>query len=666
MCGLTGFLDASRNKTADELLSLVGRMADTLHRRGPDDTGTWCDASRGIALGFKRLAIVDLSAAGHQPMSSSNGRFTIAYNGEIYNHNELRDELIAKGHSFRGHSDTETLIEGFVEWGVEPTIQRSVGMFAFALWDHEKQVLTLGRDRLGKKPLYFWRNGSVVLFASETKALRAHPAFEAKVDRKALGDFLKHSYLPTQSIYQNVVSVLPGSLTSIRLNDEEFWEGQRYPEVKRYWAFKPLMQPGVIFPFRGTYEQGIEHLDQLLTDAVGSRMLADVPLGAFLSGGIDSSLVVALMQKQSSRPVKTFTIGFDVDAYNEAPYAKRVAEHLKTDHTELYVTSKEALDVIPLLPKFFDEPFADSSQIPTYLVSKLARQHVTVALSGDGGDELFCGYRRYFEALDGFFSLGESSTKPNTSLVSRLAGISWSMPAPLRQMTAAILKQSTRLGGTRLSKRLTIAANLFSDSAPHYRYLRNLAHWQTEDAAELGVAISDTQAIANDMTHWTDDPQVKASQFQQVWQGYDTLYYLPGDILTKVDRASMGVSLEARAPLLDHRVVEFAWTLPHEFKVEGRTGKRILRDLLSRYVPRELFERPKVGFGVPIDSWLRGPLRDWAEDLLSEDRLRREGFLNPAPIRRKWTEHLAGKADWHYHLWDVLMFQAWLAEYPTT
>lgn len=664
MCGLTGFLDASRNKTADELLDQVARMTETLHHRGPDDTGTWCDASQGIALGFKRLSIVDLSAAGHQPMSSSNGRFTIAFNGEIYNHNDLRNELIAKGRTFRGHSDTETLIEGFAEWGIETTIQRCIGMFAFALWDHQKQILTLGRDRLGKKPLYFWRSGTIVLFASETKALRAHPAFNAKVDRRMLGEFLKHSYLPTQSIYQNVVPVLPGSLTSIPLNSQEFWAGQRYLGVKRYWSFKPSMQSGITFPFRGTYEQASEKLDHLLTDAVGCRMLADVPLGAFLSGGIDSSLVVALMQKQSSRPVKTFTIGFDVDAYNEAPYAKRVADHLKTDHTELYVTSKEALDVIPLLPTLFDEPFADSSQIPTYLVSKLARQHVTVALSGDGGDELFCGYRRYFEALEGFFSLGESAANP--SIVSRLAKLSWSLPAPLRRMTASILAVCARQAGQQLSKRMTVAANLFSDSGPHYRYLRNLAHWQTEDAAELEVPISDTQAIATELTHWLEEPQLKASQFQQVWQGYDTLNYLPGDILTKVDRASMGTSLEARCPLLDHRVVEFAWTLPHDFKVQDRTGKRILRDVLARYVPRDLFERPKVGFGVPIDSWLRGPLRDWAEDLLSEDRLRREGFLNPAPIRKKWSEHLEGKHDWHYHLWDVLMFQAWLAQYPTT
>ncbi len=647
------------------MLTMVGQMADTLHHRGPDDRGTWCDPSTGIALGFQRLSIVDLSAAGHQPMTSSCGRFVMAYNGEIYNHRELRSELIAKGHPFRGHSDTETLIEGFAEWGIETTIQRCIGMFAFAVWDTQTRVLTLGRDRLGKKPLYFWHSGTIVLFGSETKALRAHPAFEAKVDRAMVGEFLKHSYLPTGSIYRDVKAVLPGSLTVVPLDDDEFWSGQRFPDVKRFWSFRPVMKTGMTIPFRGTYEQAVDRLDQLLTDAVGCRMLADVPLGAFLSGGIDSSLVVALMQKQSSRPVKTFTIGFDEEAFNEAPFAKRVADHLKTEHTELYVTSKAARDVIPLLPKLFDEPFADSSQIPTYLVSQLARQHVTVALSGDGGDELFCGYRRYFEALEGFFPFHGAVKTGRMSATSRLAALSRCMPGPVRRLVAEMARRGSRWPIGRFARLFSVAADLFSDWGPHYRYLRNLSHWQTEDAAELGVAISDTRSAAMDLMHGLDDPPTKPGQYQQIWQAYDTLNYLPGDILTKVDRASMGVSLEARTPLLDHRVVEFAWTLPHEFKVQNGVGKRILRDVLARYVPRELFERPKVGFGVPIDTWLRGPLRAWAEDLLDENRLKREGFFHPAPIRRKWAEHLDGKTNWHFHLWDVLMFQAWLAEYDT-
>ena len=664
MCGLAGYLNVLRDQTSQDMLATAGGMAETLHHRGPDDTGTWCDPEHGIALGFKRLSIVDLSEAGHQPMVSSCGRFVIAYNGEIYNHDDLRRELNAKGHTFRGHSDTEVLIEGFAEWGIETTLQRCIGMFAFAVWDTLKHELTLARDRLGKKPLYFWRSGSTVLFGSETKALRAHPAFVPKISRKAVGEFLKHSYLPHSSIYLDVNPVLPGSLTVIRFDDEEFWTGKRFPEMKRYWSFRSVIHKWNTFPFHGSYDQAVDQLDDLLTDAVGRRMLADVPLGAFLSGGIDSSLVVALMQKQSSRPVKTFTIGFDEEAYNEAPFAKRVAEHLKTDHTELYVTSEEARGVIPLLPKLFDEPFADSSQIPTYLVSKLARQHVTVALSGDGGDELFCGYRRYFEALGGFFPAEAGTKRSRTSAMSLLASLSRKVPNPVRHLVAWMAKMGGHVPLGRLAQKFSVAADVLSDYGPHYRYLRNLSHWQSEDSAELSVTIADTRLEAIDLCRWLEDPQVRPSEYQQIWQAYDTVNYLPGDILTKVDRASMGISLEARTPLLDHRVVEFAWTLPHEFKVHQGVGKRILRDVLARYVPRELFERPKVGFGVPIDSWLRGPLREWAETLLDESRLKREGFLNPAPIRRKWAEHLSGLADWHYHLWDVLMFQTWLAEYP--
>lgn len=664
MCGLTGFLNAAHDQTADQMREIVSAMAETIHHRGPDDTGIWCDPTTGIALGFKRLSIVDLSEAGHQPMTSSCGRFVIAFNGEIYNHGELRSELISQGHTFRGHSDTETLVESFALSGIMTTIQRCIGMFAFAVWDTQEQTLTLGRDRLGKKPLYFWHSGPLVVFGSETKTLRAHPAFKAKIDRQMVGEFLKHSYLPTGSIYDGVVCTQPGTLTTISLNDNPFWSGRRFADVKRFWSLRPIIKSNLNNPFRGTYEQAIDELDELLTDAVGSRMLADVPLGAFLSGGIDSSLIVALMQKQSSRPVKTFTIGFEEDSYNEAPFAEQVAKHLQTEHTELYVTAQQARDVIPLLPKLFDEPFADSSQIPTFLVSQLARQRVTVALSGDGGDELFCGYRRYFEALDGFFrNPATSGNRSGGGLVSRIAAVSRSIPGPLRHLTQAVMQRVSQWPVGSASQKFSMAAALFDDAGPHYRYLRNLSHWQTEDAERLGVPISDTKALAADLSRWLDQTVTTPSQYQAIWQMYDTLNYLPGDILTKVDRASMGVSLEARTPLLDHRVVEFAWKLPHEFKVHNGQGKRILRDLLARYVPRELFERPKTGFGVPIDSWLRGPLRDWAEDLLNEARLKREGFLNPAPIRQKWSEHLSGQANWQYHLWDVLMFQAWLAEY---
>lgn len=666
MCGLTGFLNYSRNQSSDEMTTIVGRMAETLHHRGPDDTGAWCDPVHGIALGFKRLSIVDLSAAGHQPMASSSGRYVIAYNGEIYNHKTLREELIERGHQFRGHSDTEVLIEGFVEWGIEATIERCNGMFAFAVWDSAERKLTLGRDRLGKKPLYFWRSNSVLLFASETKSFRAHPAFKATINRKMIGEFLKHSYLPNTSIYADVVNVLPGSLTTIQLDDEEFWSGGKFPDVKRFWSLHRAIKAGIELPYHGRYEQAVDSLDELLSDAVGCRMIADVPLGAFLSGGIDSSLVVALMQKQSSRPVRTFTIGFEDESYNEAPFAKSVAQHLKTDHTELYVTSKEARDVIPLLPKLFDEPFADSSQIPTYLVSQMARKHVTVALSGDGGDELFCGYRRYFEALAGFFSGFDRTNGSGRGAMTLVAGLSRQLPDPLRYFAAEMAKAGGVLPLGPLARKFSIAADLMGDAGPHYRYLRNMAHWQNEDAAQVGVAMSDTRQAALDLCLWLDEPQTKPGQYQETWQAYDILNYLPGDILTKVDRASMGVSLEARTPLLDYRVVEFSLTLPHECKSLDGVGKRILRDVLAKYVPRELFERPKVGFGVPIDAWLRGPLKEWAEELLDENRLKREGFLNPAPIRRKWAEHLSGRFNWQYQLWDVLMFQAWLAEYPVT
>jgi len=662
MCGLTGILNVACDQTADQLQTLASRMADRLHHRGPDDTGIWYQPANGIALAFKRLSIVDLTPTGHQPMSSSDGRFVIVFNGEIYNHQDLRSELTALGRSFRGRSDTEVLIEGFTAWGIESTLQRSIGMFAIAVWDLQQRELTLARDRLGKKPLYYGRFGSTLLFASETKALRAHPAFQAEIDRRQVGEFLKYSYLPHGSIYQDVHSLEPGCLTAIRFDDDRYWSGQAAAIETPYWSFTDAAKSALDRPCTVPYQQASEQLDALLTDAVGRRMLADVPLGAFLSGGIDSSLVVSLMQKQSSRPIKTFTIGFEEEAYNEAPYAKQVAEHLRTEHTELYVTSRVARDVIPRLPTLFDEPFADSSQIPTFLVSQLARQHVTVALSGDGGDEVFSGYRRYFDALDGFFTPDQLGGPLMGDFTSRLARISRSLPSPVRRTISSLSRLIGQISPRRDARMFSFAGDLFSDLGPHYRYLRNMSHWHDDEAVQLGIPMSDRHRIVHDIAFWRSQLGSQPAALQQAWQAFDTVNYLPGDILTKVDRASMGVSLECRAPLLDHRVVDFAWSLPQVFKVEGRTGKRILRTVLSKYVPSELFERPKVGFGVPIDAWLRGPLKEWAEDLLDESRLRREGFFNPVPIRRKWAQHRSGQADWHYQLWDVLMFQAWLAE----
>lgn len=644
MCGLTGFWNRRQDQTADQLLAVVARMSHTLRHRGPDDSGTWCDASAGIALAHQRLSIVDLSPAGHQPMVSRCGRFVIVYNGEIYNQAELRRDLLSCGHSFRGHSDTEVLIEGFSEWGIAATIQRSHGMFAIAVWDTRDHCLTLIRDRLGKKPLYYGEFQNTLLFGSELKSLRAHPSFGGQIDRQSLAELMRWSYIRhPATIYRDVQMLPPGSILTI--------SPDQIGTPVSYWSFNAVAEAGLRVANASplSWEEATDQLDTLLTDAVGCRMVADVPLGAFLSGGIDSSLIVALMQKQSTRPVKTFTIGFDEPAYNEAPYAAQVASHLKTDHTELYVTSQQARDVIPELPTVFDEPFADSSQIPTLLVSRLARQHVTVALSGDGGDELFCGYRRYFEALQGFDGGAYGAGRSSALLGKVIAGLRRS-PSLLKSPLQSLLHATSQLPIGRPARRFRQLANLLKDADPTDRYLRNLSHWTAEDSIVIGASQSDDRLTG----------LVEMSNLQERFQWYDTQTYLPDDILTKVDRASMAVSLEARAPLLDHRVVEFAWQLPHEFKASHGEGKRILREVLSRYVPRPLFERPKLGFGVPIDAWLRGPLRDWAEDLLDERRLQSEGYLNPRPIRRKWSEHLSGRGDWHYLLWDVLMFQAWL------
>ena len=696
MCGLAGFLNFSPKQTADQMRGVVGRMTRTLVHRGPDDEGIWCDPTAGIALGFRRLSIVDLSPSGHQPMTSSCGRFVIAFNGEIYNHHELRTELAALGRSFRGRSDTEVLLEGIAEWGIKGMIQRCLGMFAIALWDVQARELTLIRDRLGKKPLYYGtlsggtlsggtlsggtlsggavaegsssgQSGATFVFGSELKALRAHPDFQATVNRDALSEFLRQSYLSDQSIYTGITPLRPGSFLTVRFQRPEIHEGQRSPSssprptLQEYWSFREVRQRGQNAPFQGSYADAVEKLDELLTDAVQRRMVADVPLGAFLSGGIDSSLVVALMQKCSPRPIKTFTIGFDVESYNEAPFAANVARHLKTDHTEMMITSAEARDVIPLLPKLYDEPFGDSSQIPTYLVSRLARQHVTVALTGDGGDELFCGYRRYFEALDAE-STQQSASRSRTS---RIADRLRALPPWVRRSLNHATHAAGRVARGRLRRLLQRTVDVLGEAGPHDRYLRNLSHWRQADGVVVGATpphrpLSSRSIIRGEPDSAGDLPETNL-QFQQAWQAYDTLNYLPGDILTKVDRASMGVSLEARTPLLDHRVVEFAWSLPHEFKVQSGHGKRILRDVLAKYVPRELFERPKIGFGVPIGDWLRGPLREWVEKLINEPRLKREGFLNPHAVRERWEEHLRG-ADWSYLIWDVLMFQAWLEE----
>ena len=632
MCGFAGFLDPGRHQGEAELRSIVTRMADALRNRGPDDSGAWVDAAAGIALGHRRLSILDLSPAGHQPMASHDGTLWLVYNGEVYNHLELRRDLAQYGVTFRGTSDTETLVESFRVWGVPATLSRCRGIFALALYDLRTRTLTLARDHMGIKPLYYGRQQSVVLFGSELKALREHPAFVREIDRGVLPQYLRHNYVPApHSIYRNVFKLPAGTYCEIS-------EQGDIGEPVAYWSFTRQALAGAQAPLSGNATEIADRLHAELSRAVGEQMLADVPLGAFLSGGIDSSLVVALMQQHSQRPVKTFSIGFDVEHYNEAPFAAEVARHLHTDHTEHYVTAADGLAVIPQLPRMFDEPFADSSQIPTFLVSRLARQQVTVALSGDGGDELFCGYLRYFAPLFG------------------LRG--GRLPAVVRTPAAWSARWLGRaLPSLKWRKFCQRAASFLADADPDRRYLRGMSHWALDSGVVLNAGpLAETQFLHPEA--WPAFPSP-----QQRWMWLDSLNYLPDDILVKVDRASMAVSLEARVPLLDPGVVELAWQIPHALKAEGWTGKRILRDLLARHVPRALFERPKKGFGVPIAEWLKGPLRDWAEALLDERRLRQEGYFDSTTVRACWNEHLSRKVDRAYQLWDLLMFQAWLDEY---
>lgn len=626
-------------------------MSDTLVHRGPDDEGSFVDEAAGLALGFRRLSIIDLSPEGHQPMTSKDGRHVLIFNGEIYNFQELRRELEKLGHHWRGHSDTEVMLAAFTEWGFEPAIKLFNGMFALALWDKRERVLHLTRDRIGEKPLYYGFSGSTFLFGSELKALRAHPEFKAEINRDALALFLRYNYIPAPySIYQGIYKLTPG--TYLLLDERASSLGQ-LPEPLPYWSAREAAETGTASPFEGTEAEATRELEALLTDAVGLRMVADVPLGAFLSGGVDSSTVVALMQAQSSQPVRTFSIGFTEEAYNEARHARAVAEHLKTDHTELYVTPEDAMAVIPRLPALYDEPFSDSSQIPTFLVSQLARRHVTVSLSGDGGDELFAGYNRYL--------LGESvwnkiSWMPKGSRAVAAGALTTVSPRAWdRAFTGLKPFLPSRLQHQRPGDRLHKLAEILTVPDVEAMYMNIVSHWK--QPTRLVPGSSEPRTILTDEKHWANLPGII-----QRMMYLDAVTYLPDDILVKVDRASMGVSLEARVPFLDHRVFEFSWRLPLSLKIREGQSKWPLRQILYKHVPPRLIERPKMGFGIPVGEWLRGPLRDWAESLLDEGRLKREGLLNPEPVRRKWEEHLRGVRNWQYYIWDVLMFQGWLEE----
>lgn len=646
MCGIAGFFVAG-GEAKDKLESITKAMTDTLVHRGPDDSGVWVDAAAGIALGHRRLSIIELSPAGHQPMKSVSGRYVIAYNGEVYNFKEIRKKLEKQGANFRGGSDTEVLLMAIEVWGVESAVKECVGMFAFALWDRRDRSLSLVRDRLGEKPVYFGWQGKSFIFSSELKAMREHPSWIGEINRDALALFMRHNYIPAPySIYKEIYKLQPGTILTLSAN----LAPGSIPEAIPYWSARAVAEFGVSHPVDCSESEVVDQLDGLLRRSVSEKMLADVPLGAFLSGGIDSSTVVALMQAQSDRPVKTFSIGFHEEGYNEAEQAKLIAKHLGTEHTELYVKPAEAMDVIPRIPELYDEPFADSSQIPTFLVSALTKKHVTVSLSGDGGDELFGGYNRYFLGQEIWKYLAWMPSGARGFLGRGLQSMAISTLDNIYKPLLPFLPQRFRFQrpGDMLSK----LGDILAVKCPEEMYLGLVSHWK--NPTEIVLGSEEPPTVLTDQQRWASVPD-----FTQRMMFLDTISYLPDDIFTKVDRASMGNSLEVRVPFLDHRVVEYAWRIPLSMKIHKGKGKQILRRVLDKYVPSELMDQPKMGFGVPIDNWLRGPLRDWAEDLLDEDRIRREEFFDPMPIREKWNEHLSGKRNWQYYLWDALMFQAW-------
>ncbi|MGH6665178.1 MAG: asparagine synthase (glutamine-hydrolyzing) [Pseudolabrys sp.] len=643
MCGIVGFVDGSEGRGSDGA-SAAGAMTASLQYRGPDDEGVWADDQAGIALGHRRLSIIDLSAAGHEPMVSHDGRYVITYNGEVYDYGALRAELQARGVKFIGHSDTEVLLESIAAYGVEAMVPRLIGMFAFAVWDRKERALKLVRDRLGIKPLYWGKFGSLFLFGSEIKALRAHPGWTPRIDRGAVASYLRHSYIPApHTIYQHVHKLEPGKILTLP------WHGE--PGLSAYWNARDVALQGIANPLQASDSELTDRLEKLALDAVRMRMIADVPLGALLSGGVDSSTVVALMRAANVGPVKTFTVGFAQSDYDESAHAEKIAKHLGTEHHTLPISSRQALDVIPRLPDYYDEPFADSSQIPTYLISAMTRQHVTVALSGDGGDELFAGYNRYQAAGSYTSGIGGWPRPMRKTLGAALTSLSperWDRLAPYLP---------SRLRVPQLGDKLYKLANLMQAHGADESYRSIITHWEP---AEIMPDAAEPNAIWSEKSVNRDFPDlVERMQF------IDLVSYLPDDILTKLDRASMAFALEARVPLLDHRLVEFAWALPRRAKLRGNTTKWLLRQVLYKYVPAELIERPKMGFAIPLAEWLRGPLRDWAETLLEERRLRATGFVQPARIRTLWQEHLGGRRNHQHLLWNILMLEAWHERWQT-
>jgi asparagine synthase (glutamine-hydrolysing) len=643
VCGISGFWNISRSYSYDQMMEMIENMTQVLYHRGPDSSGVWINPDDGVALGHRRLSILDLSPLGHQPMRSEDQRYMLIFNGEIYNFKKLTAELIKLGCKFRGTSDTEVMLAAFSKWGIESAVQKFTGMFAFVLWDKQKKILSLGRDRIGEKPLYYGIVSNTFVFASELKSFKACEHWEGKIDRNALGLFFKYNYIPTpHTIYENIFKLLPGTILTI--NQDNIHSSL---SPKPYWSLSSVVKSSVEKSFVGSEDAVVNQLEELLKDKISQQMISDVSIGAFLSGGVDSSTVVALMQSISNQPIKTFTIGFTEEFYNEAPYAASVAKHLKTNHTELYVTPKEINDVIPKLPCIYDEPFGDSSQIPTILVSQLAKSQVTVSLSGDAGDEVFGGYNRYF--------LGEKFQSQILSIplpLRKLARNAISSLSP--QQWDSLVKNlgiNYPIPGDRLYKLASIL-----DCPDEWSFYNQLTScWQDHQNPVIGTTIF-PHPLLNGVSENSSHDFVSAMMIA------DTLTYLPDDILVKVDRASMSAGLESRIPFLDQRVIEFAWSLPLSMKLRDKQTKWILRQVLYKYVPKELIERPKQGFGIPIDRLLRTTLRDWAESLLNRDRIESDGYLNYPLIHQKWEEHQSGTKNWQHQLWTVLMFQSWLKE----